>query len=62
VKQSSDALPQVAPAKTEGHGFIVNILSQPFTWLIALAGVVFAVFPLWGDNVQLRESLLLAAV
>jgi branched-chain amino acid transport system permease protein len=63
VQQSSDALAQVAAArKEEGYGFIVNILSQPFTWLIALAGVVFAIFPLWGDNVQLRESLLLAAV
>jgi branched-chain amino acid transport system permease protein len=62
VQQSSNAFTQVAARKEEGHGFIVNILWQPFTWLIALAGVVFAVLPVWGDNVQLRESLLLAAV
>jgi hypothetical protein len=63
VQQSSDALAQVAAArKEERRSVAVNILWQPFTWLIALAGIVFAVLPVWGDNVQLRESLLLAAV
>ena len=63
VQQSSDALAQVAaPRKQERHGFIVDILWRPFTWLIAFTGVAFAVLPVWGDNVQLRESLLLAAV
>ena len=63
VQQSSDALAQVAaPRRQERHGFIVDILWRPFTWLIAFTGVAFAVMPVWGDNVQLRESLLLAAV
>jgi branched-chain amino acid transport system permease protein len=63
VQQSSDAIVQVVAArKEEPHGFIGNIVWQPFTWLIAFTGVVFAVLPVWGDNVQLRESLLLAAV
>jgi branched-chain amino acid transport system permease protein len=35
---------------------------RPFTWLIVLVGLAFALLPAWGDNVQLRESLLLAAV
>jgi branched-chain amino acid transport system permease protein len=35
---------------------------RPFFWIIALVIAVFAAAPLVGDNVQLRESLLLAAV
>ena len=35
---------------------------RPFTWLIVLVGLAFALLPAWGDNVQLRESLSLAAV
>jgi branched-chain amino acid transport system permease protein len=35
---------------------------RPFTWLIVLVGLAFALLPTWGDNVQLRESLSLAAV
>ena len=31
-------------------------------WLIALVGLAFALLPAWSDDVQLRESLLLAAV
>jgi branched-chain amino acid transport system permease protein len=38
------------------------MLYRPFFWIIALAVAAFAVVPLIGDNVQLRESLLLAAV
>src|SRR5258707_12404274 len=33
-----------------------------FPSLIVLFGVLFAVVPYWGDDVQLRESFLLAAV
>ena len=35
---------------------------RPFTWLIVLVGLAFALLPAWSDNVQLRESLSLAAV
>jgi branched-chain amino acid transport system permease protein len=35
---------------------------RPFPWLIALATALFVVLPLWRGSVQLRESLLLAAV
>ena len=35
---------------------------RPFTWLIVVVGLAFALLPAWSDNVQLRESLLLAAV
>jgi len=38
------------------------ILGRPFFWIIALVVAVFAVAPLIGNNVELRESLLLAAV
>lgn len=40
----------------------VPLWRRPFTWLIVLVGLAFALLPAWGDNVQLRESLLLAAV
>jgi len=35
---------------------------RPFPWLIALLALAFALVPYATDNVQLRESLLLAAV
>ena len=35
---------------------------RPFFWIIALVVAAFAVVPLIGNNVELRESLLLAAV
>jgi branched-chain amino acid transport system permease protein len=38
------------------------MLLRPFFWIIALAVAAFAVAPLIGNNVQLRESLLVAAV
>ncbi|HUK11503.1 MAG TPA: branched-chain amino acid ABC transporter permease [Stellaceae bacterium] len=38
------------------------ILGRPFFWIIALVVAVFVVAPLIGNNVELRESLLLAAV
>ncbi len=38
------------------------MLRRPFFWIIALVIAVFAVVPTIGDNVGLRESLVLAAV
>ena len=38
------------------------IVRRPFFWIIALAIAGFAVAPLIGNDVQMRESLLLAAV
>jgi len=38
------------------------MLRRPFFWIIALVIAVFAIAPLIGNDVQLRESLLLAAV
>jgi len=38
------------------------VLRRPFFWIIALVIGAFAVAPLIGNNVELRESLLLAAV
>ncbi|HUK08517.1 MAG TPA: branched-chain amino acid ABC transporter permease [Stellaceae bacterium] len=38
------------------------LLQRPCAWLIALAIAAFALTPLIGDDVELRESLLLAAV
>jgi branched-chain amino acid transport system permease protein len=38
------------------------MLRQPFFWIIALVIAVFAAAPAIGDNVELRESLALAAV
>jgi branched-chain amino acid transport system permease protein len=35
---------------------------RPFPWLIAIVAVAFALVPYLGDDVQLRESLLLAAI
>jgi branched-chain amino acid transport system permease protein len=41
---------------------LATLLRRPFFWIILLVTAVFAVVPSWGDNVQLRESLVLAAV
>ena len=35
------------------------LLRRPFFWIIALAIAVFAVAPAIGNNVELRESLML---
>ena len=40
----------------------MKILGRPFFWIIALVVAVFVVAPLIGNDVQLRESLALAAV
>src|SRR5271156_4646319 len=38
------------------------MLRRPFFWIITLVIVVFAVVPTIGNNVQMRESLVLAAL
>jgi branched-chain amino acid transport system permease protein len=37
-------------------------LRRPFPWLVLIVTAAFALVPLWRDDVQLRESLLLASV
>ena len=37
-------------------------LRRPFPWLVVIVTAAFALVPLWRDDVQLRESLLLACV
>ena len=37
-------------------------LWRPFPWLVVIVTAAFALVPLWRDDVQLRESLLLASV
>ena len=41
---------------------MLRLLRRPFFWVITLAVAVFAVAPTIGNNVELRESLLLAAL
>ena len=41
---------------------LLRLMRRPFFWVIALVIAVFALSPLIGDNVELRESLLLAAL
>ncbi|HEY2533377.1 MAG TPA: branched-chain amino acid ABC transporter permease [Xanthobacteraceae bacterium] len=41
---------------------MLRLLRRPFFWIIALTIAVFALAPAIGDNVELRESLLLAAL
>ncbi len=53
--------------KTDNAGSIVvdrraPMLRRPFFWIIALVIVAFAAVPAVGNNVELRESLLLATV
>src|SRR5262249_48807303 len=38
------------------------LFRRPFFWIIAAAIVVFIVAPVWDNDVQLRESLLLATI
>jgi hypothetical protein len=38
------------------------VLRRAFPWLIAIAALLYALIPYFTDDVQLRESLLLAAV
>lgn len=41
---------------------LLRLTRQPFFWIIALVIAAFAFIPLIGDNVQLRETLLLDAL
>jgi branched-chain amino acid transport system permease protein len=41
---------------------LLRLLRRPFFWIIAVAVAVFALAPVYGNNVSLRESLLLAAL
>jgi ABC-type branched-subunit amino acid transport system ATPase component/ABC-type branched-subunit amino acid transport system permease subunit len=41
---------------------MLRLARQPFFWIIALVVVVFALAPRIGNNVELRESLILAAL
>ena len=41
---------------------LAAFFAHPFPWLVLAAAALFVLLPLWGGNVQLRESLLLAAV
>jgi branched-chain amino acid transport system permease protein len=40
----------------------VTILRRPFPWIIGVVVLAFILGPTYGDNVELRENLLLAAV
>ena len=53
-----------AATPTDGHllGSRPRLFLRPFTWVIVVIAAVFALLPWWNDDVQLRESLLLAAV
>src|SRR6266540_2075279 len=54
-------IPQAGPLGRRG-GVLSLVRQHPFAWLSALFGVLFVMVPAWSDDVQLRESLLLAAV
>jgi branched-chain amino acid transport system permease protein len=41
---------------------LLRLTRRPFFWIIAVAIAVFALAPVYGNNVSLRESLLLAAL
>jgi branched-chain amino acid transport system permease protein len=41
---------------------MMTMLRRPFFWIIALAIAAFALLPLYGNDVELRESLVLAAI
>jgi branched-chain amino acid transport system permease protein len=61
LQESSPGVTEAAAQRT-AEDRSVPLWRRPFTWLIVLVGLAFALLPAWGDNVQLRESLLLAAV
>src|ERR1700752_670094 len=63
VHESSEGTAKATAVRSEERANVVAVIwRRPFTWLIVLVGLAFALLPAWGDNVQLRESLLLAAV
>lgn len=61
--ESSQGAAKATAARSEERGNVFAVIwRRPFTWLIAVVGLAFALLPAWSDDVQLRESLLLAAV
>jgi branched-chain amino acid transport system permease protein len=61
--ESSQGAAKATAMRSEERGNVFAVIwSRPFTWLIAVVGLAFALLPAWSDDVQLRESLLLAAV
>jgi branched-chain amino acid transport system permease protein len=63
AQETSSAQPSAAPVPRQYRGGASALLrNHAFAGLIALFGALFAVLPAWSDDVQLRESLLLAAV
>ena len=61
AQEFSPSVAEVAARQPAEHRR-APLWQRPFTWLIVLAGLGFAFLPAWSDNVQLRESLSLAAV
>jgi hypothetical protein len=61
AQEFSPSLPEVA-AQQPAELRRAPLWQRPFTWMIVLVGLAFAFLPACGDNVQLRESLSLAAV
>jgi branched-chain amino acid transport system permease protein len=61
AQELSPSVAEVAAQQPAGHRR-APLWRRPFTWLIVLVGLAFALLPAWSDNVQLRESLSLAAV
>ena len=61
--ESSQGAAKATAMRSEERGNVFAVIwRRPFTWLIAVVGLAFALLPAWSDDVQLRESLLLAAV
>jgi hypothetical protein len=61
VQELSPSVAEVAAQQPAEHRR-APLRRRPFTWLIVLVGLAFALLPAWSDNMQLRESLSLAAV
>ncbi len=40
----------------------LDVPRRPFFWLVIAVTLAFALLPLWGNNVELREDLILAAI
>ncbi|MGB0085789.1 MAG: branched-chain amino acid ABC transporter permease [Rhodomicrobiaceae bacterium] len=60
-KTSASAM-QEALGKPPFLARLTAFFSRPFPWLITVVALLFVFLPLWGSDVELRESLLLAAV
>jgi branched-chain amino acid transport system permease protein len=61
--ESSQGAAKATAVRSEERGNVFAVIwRRPFTWLIAVVGLAFVLLPAWSADVQLRESLLLAAV